>query len=214
MTSPAKTERVRDPERTRAELLAVATHVFAEDGYSGARVDEIAEQTRTTKRMIYYYFGGKEQLYLAVLEQAYATIREVENTLPVDDLPPVDALRRLAELTYDHHREHPDFIRLVSIENIHQGEFVRRIHSLPSLSAPSVTRLEAILAAGRATGEFRSAIDAIDVHLVISAYCVFQVANQHTFGYLFGRDLTAPANRDHLRAMIGDVVVAWVTAAG
>ena len=130
MSTLAKTERVRDADRTRAELLAVATQVFAEDGYSGARVDEIAERTRTTKRMIYYYFGGKEQLYLAVLEQAYTTIREAENNLPVDDLAPVDALRKLAELTYDHHREHPDFIRLVSIENIHRGEFVRRIDSL------------------------------------------------------------------------------------
>jgi len=121
MSTLAKTERVRDADRTRAELLAVATQVFAEDGYSGARVDEIAERTRTTKRMIYYYFGGKEQLYLAVLEQAYTTIREAENNLPVDDLAPVDALRKLAGLTYDHHREHPDFIRLVSIENIHRG---------------------------------------------------------------------------------------------
>ena len=155
MSTLAKTERVRDADRTRAELLAVATQVFAEDGYSGARVDEIAERTRTTKRMIYYYFGGKEQLYLAVLEQAYTTIREAENNLPVDDLAPVDALRKLAELTYDHHREHPDFIRLVSIENIHRGEFVRRIDSLRTLSAPMVSRLDALLARGRAAGQFR-----------------------------------------------------------
>ena len=212
MSTLAKTERVRDADRTRAELLAVATQVFAEDGYSGARVDEIAERTRTTKRMIYYYFGGKEQLYLAVLEQAYTTIREAENNLPVDDLAPVDALRKLAGLTYDHHREHPDFIRLVSIENIHRGEFVRRIDSLRTLSAPMVSRLDALLARGRAAGQFRSDVDAVDVHLVISAYCVFQVANQHTFQYLFGRDLAAPENRDPLRAMIGDIVVAWLTA--
>lgn len=212
MATPITTGRVRDAERTRAELLEVATHVFAEDGYSGARVDEIAERTRTTKRMIYYYFGGKEQLYLAVLEQAYTTIRAAENALPLTDLAPLEALRQLAELTYDHHLQHPDFIRLVSIENIHRGEFVRRISSLPALSAPIVSRLDALLAAGRATGEFRTDVDALDVHLVISSYCVFQVANQHTFGYLFGRDLTAPNGRDHLRTMIGDVVVGWITA--
>ena len=212
MAAPVKNERVRDAERTRAELLVVATRVFADQGFSGARVDEIAEQTRTTKRMIYYYFGSKEQLYLAVLEHAYTTIREVENNLPVGDLAPVDALRRLAELTFDHHLEHPDFIRLVSIENIHHGAFVRRIRSLRTLSAPAISRLDALLAVGREAGQFRSGVDAVDVHLVISAYCVFQVANQHTFGYLFGRDLTAPANRDHLRSMIGDVVVGWLTA--
>jgi AcrR family transcriptional regulator len=212
MSAPARTVQIRDAERTRAELLAVATQVFAEDGYSGARVDEIAERTRTTKRMIYYYFGGKEQLYLAVLEQAYTTIREAEDQLPFGDLAPVEALRQLAELTYDHHRQHPEFIRLVSIENIHRGEFVRRIHSLPSLSAPIVSRLDALLAAGRAAGDFRADVDALDVHLVISSYCVFQVANQHTFGYLFGRDLTAPDRRAHLRTMIGDVVVGWITS--
>src|SRR4026208_232562 len=103
MASLARTDRVRDAARARADLLAVATQVFAEEGYSGARVDEIAERTRTTKRMIYYYFGGKEQLYLAVLERAYTTIRQAENNLPVDDLAPVEALRQLAELTYDHH---------------------------------------------------------------------------------------------------------------
>src|SRR6476659_9531372 len=92
--------RIRDAERTRAELLAVATRVFAEDGFSGARIDEIAEQTRTTKRMIYYYFGGKEQLYLAVLENAYRGIREAEQRLDVRHLDPIDAIRAVAEMTF------------------------------------------------------------------------------------------------------------------
>ena len=203
--------RLRDAERTRAELLAVATRVFAEDGYSGARVDEIAEQTRTTKRMIYYYFGGKEGLYLAALENAYRGIREAEQALDVSDLDPVDAIRELAQLTYDHHVGHPEFIRLVSIENIHQGEFIQRIDALREVVAPAVGVLEGVLERGRAAGEFRSDVDALDVHLVISSYCVFQVANRYTFGYLFGRDLADPANRSHLRAMIGDVVAGWLT---
>ena len=202
----------RDAARTRAELLAVATEVFAEDGYSGARVDDIAERTRTTKRMIYYYFGGKEGLYLAVLEQAYRGIREAEQTIDVDESDPVVAIRRLAELTFDHHVSHSAFIRLVAIENIHRGEFIRRIDSLRSLAAPAKTLLDRILERGRELGEFRGDVDAIDVHLVISAYCVFQVANQYTFGYLFDTDLAAPDRRRHLRAVIGDVVVGWLTA--
>jgi AcrR family transcriptional regulator len=204
-------ERIRDAERTRAELLAVATQVFAADGYSGARVDEIAERTRTTKRMIYYYFGGKEQLYLAVLEQAYLGIRAAEQALDVGHLTPVAAIRRIAELTFDHHREHPDFVRLVSIENIHQGEFLRRIESLRTGFTP-ITLLEGLLERGHAEGSFRPDVDALDVHLLISAFCVFQVANRHTFGFLFGRDLLAPENGARLRSMIGDVVVAWLTA--
>src|ERR1044072_8432215 len=114
-------DRRRDAERTRADILAVATEEFAQNGYAGARVDEIAAKTRTTKRMIYYYFGGKEQLYVAVLERAYTVIRELEQRLDVEHLEPAEAIRQLAELTFDHHEAHPDFIRLVSIENIHRA---------------------------------------------------------------------------------------------
>ncbi|QEW01301.1 TetR/AcrR family transcriptional regulator [Microbacterium caowuchunii] len=209
MTEPAI--RQRDAERTRAELLEIATRTFAESGYSGTRVDEIAARTRTTKRMIYYYFGGKEGLYLAVLENAYRSIRDAEQALHVGDLPPVEAVRRIAELTYDHHLEHTDFIRLVSIENIHRGDFIRKIESLRTLNAPALGVLDVALTSGRAEGTFRSDVDALDVHLLISSYCFFQVANQYTFGYLFDRDLLDPARRDHLRRMIGDIVVAWLT---
>src|SRR4051794_13459914 len=116
--------RRRDRVRTRQEILDVATREFADQGYAGARVDEIAARTRTTKRMIYYYFGGKEQLFVEVLEQAYAAIRRAEQAIDVDHLAPIAAIRRLAELTFDHHEAHPDFIRLVSIENIHRAEHI------------------------------------------------------------------------------------------
>jgi AcrR family transcriptional regulator len=208
-----KPELQRDAERTRAELLAVATEVFAESGYSGARVDEIAERTRTTKRMIYYYFGGKEQLYLAVLENAYRGIREAEQKLRVDHVDPVIAIRRLAEVTFDHHVAHDAFIRLVAIENIHRGEYIGKLESLRELSTPATSVLDEILQAGRAAGKFRDDVDALDVHIVISAYCVFQVANRYTFGFLFGVDFTETSQRAHLRRMIGDVVVGWLTMA-
>lgn len=203
--------RRRDAERTRAELLAEATAAFSENGYSGTGVDEIAHRSSTTKRMIYYYFGSKEQLYLAVLENAYRGIREAEQQLQVDGLEPVEALRRLAELTYDHHLAHDDFIRLVAIENIHRGRFIGQLDSLRELNAPALDLLDQLLARGREAGDFRSDVDALDVHLLISSYCVFQVANQHTFGHLFGTDLQSPDRREHLRSLIGDVVVAWMT---
>ena len=102
----------------------MAAREFADRGFAGGRVDEIAERTRTTKRMIYYYYGGKEQLFVAVLERAYAEIRAAEQTIDVDHLEPAAAIRRLAELTFDHHESHPDFSRLVSIENIHRAEHI------------------------------------------------------------------------------------------
>ncbi|CAN5498082.1 TetR/AcrR family transcriptional regulator [soil metagenome] len=212
MAAKPKAELQRDAERTRAELLAVATEVFAESGYSGARVDEIAERTRTTKRMIYYYFGGKEQLYMAVLEDAYRGIREAEQKLRVDHVDPVVAIRRLAEVTFDHHIAHDAFIRLVSIENIHRGEFIGRLESLREISAPATSVLDEILTEGRAQGKFRADVQALDVHIVISSYCVFQVANRYTFGFLFGVDFTETSQRAHLRRMIGDVVVGWLTS--
>ena len=212
MAAKPNAELQRDAERTRADLLTVATEVFAESGYSGARVDEIAERTRTTKRMIYYYFGGKEQLYLAVLENAYRGIRNAEQRLRVDHKNPVEAIRMLAEVTFDHHIAHDAFIRLVAIENIHRGEFIERLRELPELSRPATSLLDEILRDGWAAGVFREDVDALDIHLVISSYCVFQVANRYTFGYLFGVDFADVSQRAHLRRMIGDVVVGWLTS--
>ncbi|MFC4587050.1 TetR family transcriptional regulator [Sphaerisporangium corydalis] len=207
-------DRQRDPDRTRAEILAVAQREFARHGYAGARVDDIAALTRTTKRMIYYYFGGKEQLYVAVLEKAYSEVRAVERTLDVEHLPPVEAIRTLAELTFDHHDAHRDFIKLVSIENIHQAEHIRKSEALANLGAPALDLISRILDAGQASGVFVTEADAVDVHMMISAFCVFRISNQHTFGALFGRDLTSPDHRARHRTMIGEMVVAYLTGAG
>jgi AcrR family transcriptional regulator len=203
-------ERVRDSARTQTEILDVATSEFAAHGYHGARVDEIAALTRTTKRMIYYHFGGKKQLYMAVLERAYVRIRSTEREVRIDDLDPMTAVRRIAEVTFDHHEAHPEFVRLVSIENIHNAEHVKELVKLVDLSGPVITLLDDILKRGRAERLFRDDVDAIDVHMMISAFCIFRVANRHTFGAIFGRDLIDPARHDHYRAMCGDMVVRFL----
>jgi AcrR family transcriptional regulator len=208
----APLERTRDRERTRAEILAVATREFAEHGYSGARVDEIAERTRTTKRMLYYYFESKQGLFAAVLEAAYAEIRRKEQTIEVDHLDPVAAIRCVAELTFDHHESHPDFIRLVAIENIHRAEHISAIRDVQPLGSPAIELIDAILSRGRAAGVFTRRVDALDVHMLISAYCVFRIANRYTFRTLFERDLVDPARRDGYRRMLGDLVVGYLTA--
>ncbi|MBA2810300.1 TetR family transcriptional regulator [Streptomyces sp. KM273126] len=204
--------RLRDAARTRAEILDVATTEFARAGYAGARVDEIAARTRTTKRMIYYYFGGKEQLFTAVLERAYSVIRQAEQELNVEHLDPVAAIRRLAELTFDHHEAHPDFIRLVSIENIHEAEHIAASEELGRIGSPALEVIRRILESGRESGLFTADVDAVDLHAMISSFCFFRVANRHTFGALFGRDLTAADQREHYRTMLGDMVIAYLTA--
>jgi len=204
--------RRRDAARTREEILEVATREFAHRGFAGARVDEIAARTRTTKRMIYYYFGGKEQLYIAVLERAYATARDAEGEVDVEHLDPAAAIRRLAELTFDHHESHPDFIRLVSIENIHRAEHMAKSERLANLNVRAIDLIARILERGHAEGVFTRDVDPVDLHAMISAFCVFRVANRHTFGTLFGRDMLDPALRERSRAMLGDMVVDYLCA--
>jgi AcrR family transcriptional regulator len=210
-STPEGPERQRDAERTRREILEVAIGEFARSGYSGARVDEIAARTSTTKRMIYYYFGGKEQLYIAALEQAYATARAAEK-MDVDHLDPVSAMRTLAELTFDHHESHPDFVSLVAIENIHHGEFIAKSAAIPTLNSPVVAVIAGILQRGYATGVFLRQAEAIDIHLMISSFCFFRMSNRYSFGAIFGVDLLDTARRDHYRRMAGDTVVSYLTA--
>jgi AcrR family transcriptional regulator len=209
MTAPAP-ERLRDAERTRADILDVATEEFADNGYSGARVDEIAARTRTTKRMIYYYFGGKEQLYLAVLERAYAEIRAAERTVDVDHLEPEAAIRRLAEVTFDHHEAHPAFIKLVGVENAQRAQHMSHVARLVDLNSSAVDLLGSALHKGQRDGTFRTDVDARDVHMMISAFCFFRVANRHTFGALFDRDLLDPASRERYRTMLGEMVIGYL----
>ncbi|HET6391567.1 MAG TPA: TetR/AcrR family transcriptional regulator [Blastococcus sp.] len=204
--------RQRDAERTRAEILAVATEEFSERGLAGARVDEIAAKTRTTKRMLYYYFGSKQGLYLAVLEKAYLGIRQLEQGLDVEHLHPTAAMRALIDLTFDHHEAHPAFIRLVSIENIHHAEHLRGSPILSGLADPALDVLGGILERGRAAGLFRDDVDALEMHMVISAFCVFRTANRYTFRAVFGRDMLDPVDRDRQRRMLGDLVVEYLTA--
>ncbi|RQP26841.1 TetR/AcrR family transcriptional regulator [Albitalea terrae] len=193
-----------------ADILTVATAEFADKGLSGARIDEIAEATRTSKRMLYYYFGSKEGLYLAVLEDAYRRIREIETGLHLEDLPPEDALRKLVAFTFDYQHEHEDFIRLVMNENIHRGEFLAQSKTIQTLNAPAVTAVQQVYERGVKARVFRKDIDPIDLHMTISALCFFSVANRHTFGLIFKRDMQSPKALRDRRDSIVETIVRFV----
>jgi len=210
-TAPERPVETARAVRSREDILAVAVSEFAANGYAGARVDEIAARTRTTKRMLYYYFGSKEGLYLAVLERVYARIREIEQGLNVEELSPEDGLRAIAEATYDHHTSDEAFIKLVSIENIHRAEHLRRSETILRENSTAITLLEGVIARGVEAGRFRTDVDAVDVHMMISAYACFHVANRHTFGAIFHRDLLDPALQDSHRRLMGDMIVATMT---
>lgn len=193
-----------------ADILEVATREFAEKGLAGARIDVIAEAMRTSKRMIYYYFGSKEGLYIAVLEEAYRRIRAIESDLHLDDLAPEDALRRLVGFTVDYQLANPDFIRLVMTENIHRGEYLRSSRMIQELNVPAIDGLKRVYERGLAAGVFRSGIDAVDLHMSISALSFFNVANRHTFSLIFQRDLETPAAIVARRDSIIEMVVRFV----
>ena len=199
--------RTNDPERTMADIIDVATREFAEKGLAGARIDVIAEAMRTSKRMIYYYFGSKEGLYIRVLEEAYRRMREIETDLHLDDLQPEDALRKLVGFTVDYQRANPDFIRLVMTENIHRGEYLRQSPAIQGLNVPAIEGLRRVYERGVKAGVFRSGIDPVDLHQSISALSFFNVSNRHTFSLIFQRDLESSAAQIARRDSIIEMVV-------
>ena len=195
-----------------AGILEVATAEFANKGLSGARIAEIAAATRTSKRMIYYYFGSKEGLYIAVLEEAYRRMRTIESELHLEDMEPVAALRRLVEFTFDHHSGNQDYIRLVMNENMERGAYLAQSKTIQQLNVPAIQAIHELYDRGVASGVFRPGLDAVDIHASISALTFFNVSNQYTFGLIFkgkGPSRQAIAAR---RASITEMVVRFVLA--
>jgi len=204
--------RTNDPERTKADIIEVATHEFSEKGLAGARIDVIAETMRTSKRMIYYYFGSKEGLYVAVLEEAYRRIRAIENDLHLDDLAPDEALRKLVRFTFDYQHANPDFIRLVMTENIHRGEYLRQSKAIQKLNVPAIDGLKRVYDRGVKAGVFRRGIDPIDLHMSISALSFFNVSNRHTFSLVFKVDLESAKSMASRRESNVEMVMRYVKA--
>ena len=197
----------QDPAGVRKNILAVAMAEFAANGLSGARIDEIAAKTSTSKRMIYYYFGDKEGLYGRVLEEAYREVRAGEQELELDHLPPVEALKLLAEFTFDHHSRHPDFIRIVMIENIHHGSYLEQSELIRLLNAAAIQKLEAICRRGREAGLFRDDVSPLELHWHISAMSFFNVSNRATFSRIFGNGLFTSEGQQSLRKHLVEMVV-------
>ena len=205
-----RSRRKLDPERTRQEILRVARAEFAEHGFSGARVDRIGERTATAKRMIYYYFGNKEGLYLAVLEDVYAGIRSTEATLDLDDLPADEAMGRLIDFTFDYERANVDFVRIIASENMNGARFLRRSPRIREVNSDVVASVGRILARGLADGTFQRQAQPVDVHFMISALCFYRVSNRLTFSEIFGCDLASEEVTARHRRMIRDTILSYL----
>ena len=208
-TESAETRR-NDADETRANILDVATREFADKGLAGARIDEIADKTSSSKRMIYYYFGGKDELYRAVLERSYAAIREREAAANFEALPADEALAAHVAHTFDYHAGHPDFIRLVMNENIHRAAHLAHVPGIEDRNKMVISSLQAIIDKGVVAGVFRAGIDPVDLHMSISALCFFNVSNRYTFSTIFSRDIGAPEAMERRRAQVIDTILASV----
>lgn len=204
--------RTNDPERTMAGILEVATVEFAEKGLDGARIDEIAAATKTSKRMIYYYFSSKEGLYRAVLEDMYRRMRSIESGLHLADLPPVEALQKLVGFTFDHHHSNENFIRLVMSENMQRGAYLSQSKSIQNLNVPAIAAIQELYDRGVTSGVFRAGLDPVDIHASISALTFFNVSNKHTFGLIFKQEPAATDAITTRRNNVIDMVLRYMRA--
>lgn len=199
------------PAANRARIVRAAIDEFAARGFKGASMDAIAARTDTTRALINYYFGAKEQLYIAVLEQVYGEIREAEARLDLDHLAPVEAMRRIVEFTYRYYIRHEGFVRLVVAENQARGRHLRKSKAMRTLNRPIIERIARVIARGQAQGIFRADADAVEIHKSIAALGMFNVTNRHTFGVIFQREMGGKGDVARRCRIVADIIVSYLT---
>ena len=202
--------RSRDADRSQLAILLAARDEFAQHGLGGARVDRIAERADVNKRLIYYYFKSKDELFLAVLENAYADIRDAETELHLRDMDPAQALRRLTEFTWEYYIAHPEFLTLLNSENLHQGRHLAMSGRVQEMNSPLIQTLAEILERGRAEGLFRGGIDPVQLYVSIAGMSYFYLSNNHTLSAIFGRDLMTPKARHERLSHMCEVILGYV----
>ena len=180
--------RKRNPDETRARILAGAKAEFAENGLAGARVDGIAGRAKANKRMIYHYFGSKEKLYQTVLEEAYLSIRRAEQALALDHHPPTAALELLVRFTWNYYLENPEFLSLVNNENLHRARHLESSERIRPASRRFVDMVQKLLNRGVAAGDFRPGVDAVQLNITIAAIGYYYLTNRYTGAILFERN--------------------------
>lgn len=194
---------------SRERILDVAMQEFSAKGLTGARVDDIAEQASTSKRMIYYHFGGKVDLFHAVLERAYAGVRESEASVNVEAMEAVEALTTIIGLSFDHHQKDESFVRLAMSENIHHADHLKAIPSIAPANRKIIDLLAGILERGADAGSFRRGIDPLQLHMSISALCFHYMANRYTFAHVFSCDMQGAAAVAQRRAVVIETIIGW-----
>jgi AcrR family transcriptional regulator len=203
--------RPRDPERTRLAILDAATVEFVQHGFAGASVNEIAARAQVNKRMLYHYYGKKDDLYLAVLERSYRGIRTAETQLRLTDLGPRDAIERLVRFTWDYFLEHPEFLSLLNTENMLKARYLRRSERILDLHSPLLKMLTDVLGRGEAEGLFRKGVDPVQLYIDIASLGFFYLSNRHTLSTIFQRDLECAERLEERGSHVVDVILGYLT---
>lgn len=196
----------RDPVQTRLNILHAATREFASFGFQGGRTERIAAEAGVGKRMIFHYFGSKDGLFAAVLEETYAQIRQAEAKLDLSKKSPRDAIVALVDFSFGWFLDHPEFVPLLNEANLHKGEHLGRSTKTVEMTMPLVDQLQSILRRGEAEGVFRGGVDPVDLYISMAGASYFYFSNQHTLGKIFDRDFmqrdAIAARRRHIIALI------------
>lgn len=212
MPRPSAPSPARDPENSRARILAAAQAEFAQHGFDGARVDRIAALAGLNKRMLYHYFGNKDDLFCAVLEVNYRHKRDSERALNLEQDSATEAVRKLVTLTWNYYLDNPAFLSLLNSANLHQAKHLRESAQVREMRSPFITLIGSILDKGVQEGVFRPGVDPAQLYITIAGLSYFYLSNQHTLSAIFGRSLMSPrARRERLDHMV-DVVQSYLTA--
>ena len=196
---------------TRGNILQAALEVFAKHGFAGGRVEKISKAARSTDRMIYYYFGSKENLFVAVLESIYEELGKAEAALDFSEMTPEEGLRAIVRFTWTYYREHPELLTLLNSENLHQGRHVTRSKKVKELSSPLLSILSDIYARGVKEQVFRSGMVVQDLYIAICALGYFYLSNRFTLSAFLDTHLMAPPALSNWQDVIEDIVVRFVT---
>ena len=212
VAAPAPAKRRRDPAATRARILKAAAVEFAQHGFAGARGERVAQRARSSERMVYYYFGSKEGLFRAVLEVAYASLRDAERAVRLDADDPPKALEQFCHFVWRYYADHPGFISLLNTENLHRARHLRKSGRLDELVRPVVRLLAQLLADGQARGVFRADVDPVDLYVAIAGLGYFRLSNRYTLSAVLGREMADAEDLERYWAESARMVGGYVRA--
>lgn len=197
-------------QTTRDNILKAATKVFARYGYDGGSVEKISKAAKSYDRMIYYYFGSKEGLFIEVIEEAYRRMNDAESRLDLDTTQPLEALQAVIRFVVGYYRKNPDFVTLLNTENLHKGKHIAKSMRAREYSSPAIEVIRRVLESGQAQGVFRQDIAARDVYLLIAATGYFYMSNRHTLSAFLGEDLERPEAMANWELFVIDSVLRTV----